>query len=432
MGQCRARLRRGRSTATRSAGRPSTARPRDRRRLRPRPRDRARVRGRRRGRRPRLRRPRRARRRGRRAARWSSGTPTPRTPPTSSSRCSRPRIARVRTRSSWSAGTAAGSTTSSPTRCSWHRPSSRDLQVRGARSATREVVRRARRPRAPRPRSATCARCCPSAGRPPACAPKGCGSRCAARRSARIDPRREQRVPRPDRARLARRRRAARDRRSTHETDEPVKRPVTLAARSLAVLSAAVVDVAPASPPAPRRPRRSRSSPTTRSRCRSRCSPRFTKQTGIKVKILQAGDAGPGAEPGDPHQGRTRSATCSSASTTRSSPARSTRAIFEPYAPPALGAGARRSTSSTPTAPAHADRPRRRVHQLRQEVVRQAEASRCRRRSTTSPSPRTRALLVVENPATSSPGLAFLLATIAEYGDDGWRDYWDEAARRTT
>lgn len=33
-------------------------------------------------------------------------------------------------------------------------------------------------------------------------------------------------------------------------------------------------------------------------------------------------------------------------------------------------------------------------------------------------------MLVVENPATSSPGLAFLLATIAEYGEDGWKDYW--------
>jgi len=31
--------------------------------------------------------------------------------------------------------------------------------------------------------------------------------------------------------------------------------------------------------------------------------------------------------------------------------------------------------------------------------------------------------LVVQNPETSSPGLAFLLATIAEYGD-GWEDYW--------
>ncbi len=33
-------------------------------------------------------------------------------------------------------------------------------------------------------------------------------------------------------------------------------------------------------------------------------------------------------------------------------------------------------------------------------------------------------LLVVENPATSSPGLGFLLATIAQYGDPGYLDYW--------
>lgn len=37
---------------------------------------------------------------------------------------------------------------------------------------------------------------------------------------------------------------------------------------------------------------------------------------------------------------------------------------------------------------------------------------------------RYRDLLVVENPTTSSPGLAFLLATIARYGEDGWADYW--------
>lgn len=37
-------------------------------------------------------------------------------------------------------------------------------------------------------------------------------------------------------------------------------------------------------------------------------------------------------------------------------------------------------------------------------------------------------LLVVENPATSSPGLAFLLATIGEFGDDGWLGYWDALA----
>ncbi len=33
-------------------------------------------------------------------------------------------------------------------------------------------------------------------------------------------------------------------------------------------------------------------------------------------------------------------------------------------------------------------------------------------------------LLVVENPATSSPGLAFLLATVDAFGEDGWEDWW--------
>lgn len=33
-------------------------------------------------------------------------------------------------------------------------------------------------------------------------------------------------------------------------------------------------------------------------------------------------------------------------------------------------------------------------------------------------------LLVVESPATSSPGLAFLLGTIDHFGDTGWQDYW--------
>lgn len=33
-------------------------------------------------------------------------------------------------------------------------------------------------------------------------------------------------------------------------------------------------------------------------------------------------------------------------------------------------------------------------------------------------------LLVVENPSTSSPGLAFLMATIAHFGTDGWQPYW--------
>ncbi|MCL2464813.1 MAG: thiamine ABC transporter substrate-binding protein, partial [Micrococcales bacterium] len=38
--------------------------------------------------------------------------------------------------------------------------------------------------------------------------------------------------------------------------------------------------------------------------------------------------------------------------------------------------------------------------------------------------PAYRNLFVTESPTTSSPGFAFLLATIAKYGADGWQGYW--------
>ncbi len=38
--------------------------------------------------------------------------------------------------------------------------------------------------------------------------------------------------------------------------------------------------------------------------------------------------------------------------------------------------------------------------------------------------PEYKGLTVVENPATSSPGMAFLLATIGRFGEDGYLDYW--------
>ena len=38
--------------------------------------------------------------------------------------------------------------------------------------------------------------------------------------------------------------------------------------------------------------------------------------------------------------------------------------------------------------------------------------------------PAYRGLTVVQNPATSSPGLAFLLATVGHFGEDGYLDFW--------
>jgi thiamine transport system substrate-binding protein len=35
-------------------------------------------------------------------------------------------------------------------------------------------------------------------------------------------------------------------------------------------------------------------------------------------------------------------------------------------------------------------------------------------------------MLTVQNPATSSPGLAFLMGSIAEFGTDGWEGFWDD------
>lgn len=40
--------------------------------------------------------------------------------------------------------------------------------------------------------------------------------------------------------------------------------------------------------------------------------------------------------------------------------------------------------------------------------------------------PEYRDLTVVTNAATSSPGLAFLLATIGAFGEDGWQQYWTD------
>lgn len=37
-------------------------------------------------------------------------------------------------------------------------------------------------------------------------------------------------------------------------------------------------------------------------------------------------------------------------------------------------------------------------------------------------------LLSITNPATSSPGLSLLLASVAEFGEDGWEDFWADLA----
>jgi thiamine transport system substrate-binding protein len=148
----------------------------------------------------------------------------------------------------------------------------------------------------------------------------------------------------------------------------------------------------------------------------------FTEQTGVTVKVLKNGDAG---------------TALNQAILTKDAPlgdvffgvdntflSRALEAgIFVPYTAPAL--------KTVPPALRLDDRKRVTPIDFGDVCVNYDKAWFAREQI---PVPRTlddltapeyRGLLVVENPATSSPGLAFLLATVARYGADGWTEYWE-------
>jgi len=149
----------------------------------------------------------------------------------------------------------------------------------------------------------------------------------------------------------------------------------------------------------------------------------FTDTTGIEVKVLRAGDAG---------------SMLNQAVLTKSKPVADAifgvdntflgraldAGILEPYRSPALARVPARF---------HLD-PRDRVTPVDYgDVCVNADRRWFRQHDLPLPEtlddlaqPRYRDLLVVENPATSSPGLAFLLATVARHGTGGWLDYWKE------
>ena len=152
----------------------------------------------------------------------------------------------------------------------------------------------------------------------------------------------------------------------------------------------------------------------------------FTADTGIEVELLKSQDAGHDAVEGDAHRrqprrrrdvgrrqhaavARDRGSACSSRTSRRPWPI-STREF----------------TALVPERRGDAGRLRRRVRQLRHRRARRQRASSRRRRSTDLAQPEYAGKLVVENAGTSSPGLAFLLATIAKFGEDGWEEYWTE------
>jgi thiamine transport system substrate-binding protein len=149
----------------------------------------------------------------------------------------------------------------------------------------------------------------------------------------------------------------------------------------------------------------------------------FTKQTGVKVKVLQAGDAG---------------AALNQVILTKSNPigdvffgvdntfmSRALAAgVFTKYTPAALAQvpGEYQLDASHRLTPVdHGDVC---INYDKQWFADKKLAVPTTLADLTKPA--YRGLLVVENPATSSPGLAFQLATIARFGADGWQGYWSK------
>jgi thiamine transport system substrate-binding protein len=147
----------------------------------------------------------------------------------------------------------------------------------------------------------------------------------------------------------------------------------------------------------------------------------FTRATGVKVKVLQSGDAGElvskavltaGAPVGDVLYGIDNTFLCRGLAA----------GIFSPYEAKALG-----------DVPANLRLdPHRRVTPIDVGDVCVNYSKAAYAKGTAAPTSLDdltnaayKGQFVTENPETSSPGFAFLLATIAKYGD-GWKDYWSK------
>jgi thiamine transport system substrate-binding protein len=150
----------------------------------------------------------------------------------------------------------------------------------------------------------------------------------------------------------------------------------------------------------------------------------FTKDTGIAVKVVKAGDAGAMLNQAILTKGKPLGDVLFGVDNTFLSKALGA-GIFDTYEPKALAdvpAAYRLDATHHVTPIDHGE------VCVNYDKKAFADAS-------TNPPPRTlddlvdprlKGKLVVESPATSSPGLAFLLATIARYGDgpNGWEAYW--------
>jgi thiamine transport system substrate-binding protein len=148
----------------------------------------------------------------------------------------------------------------------------------------------------------------------------------------------------------------------------------------------------------------------------------FTTQTGIDVKVVKAGDTGTMVQKAVLTAGNPEGDVMFGVDNTFLSEVIAGK-VFDPYTAQGLADLPKELTSLVPGGEAtpidvgdvciNVDSAWFEEHKLAPPADLDALAD-----------PAYKDLLVVENPASSSPGLAFLLATIVKYGDDGWVDYW--------
>ena len=147
----------------------------------------------------------------------------------------------------------------------------------------------------------------------------------------------------------------------------------------------------------------------------------FERETGLKLSILQSGDAGEAVTKALLTAGNPQGDVLFGVDNTLLSRALDGD-LFEPYESPALGD----VDSEYQLDPEH------RVTPIDHgEVCLNVDKAWFAAHEIEPPrslddldDPLYEKLLVVQNPATSSPGLAFLLATIARYGEGGWQAFW--------
>lgn len=147
----------------------------------------------------------------------------------------------------------------------------------------------------------------------------------------------------------------------------------------------------------------------------------FEKRTGLKLEIVTGGDAGTMVAGAILAAGQPTADVLFGVDNTLVSRA-ATAGVFAPYSPPDLSAltpQLRDDTDGGLVSPVDYG-----------DVCVNYDSAALKQRGVSAPTtlddladPAYKDLLVVEDPGTSSPGLAFLLATIARYGD-GWQDYW--------